>query len=86
MPTGFILPLQVCWPDYSLNVPVIIIVIVALAEELLALLTLLVTSLSEMLASATKIYVSFMPSRTDAIKRIARMTIVINLFTSTPFD
>jgi hypothetical protein len=60
-----------------------VIVIVALAEELLALLILLVTLLSEMLASATEMSVSVMPSRTNAIKRIARMTIMINLFTST---
>lgn len=60
--------------------------IVALAEELLALLILLVTLLSEMLASAIEMSVSLMPSWTNAIKRIARMIIMINLLTSTAFD
>ena len=70
--------------NYSSSAPVIVIVMVALAEELLALLPLLVTSLSGMLVSAIEMRVSLMPSRTNPIRRIARMITKNGLFTSTP--
>jgi len=71
------------WLDYSLSIPVIVIVIVALAEELLDLLTLLATSSLGTLVSATEMSVSLKPSRPNPTRRIARVTTVTNLFTST---
>lgn len=71
------------WLDYSSSIPVIVIVIVALAEELLALLTLLATSLLGTLVSATETSLSFKPIRIDATRRTARVAMMTNLFTST---
>jgi len=65
--------------DYSLSAPVIVIVIEALAEELLV--SLLVTSLLEVLVSAIEMSISLRPNRTRPAARIARMT--RGLFTST---
>ncbi len=67
--------------DYSLSIPVI--VMVALAEELLASVWLVVSSLSGMPISATEIPVSFKPNRTDANRRIAKVIKKTGLFTST---
>jgi len=74
---------SVSW-TYSLGEVYIVIVMVALAEELLALLIVLVTSLSGMLVSATEMSVSFKPSRTNPTRRIARVATVNSLFTSNP--
>jgi len=69
--------------DYSSATEYIVIVMVALADELLALPTLLAASLLGMLVSATEVSVSPKPSRTNPARRIAGMTIVTSLFTST---
>ncbi len=69
---------SVSW-TYSSGKVYIVIVMVALAEELLALLILLITSLWEMLVSAREISVSFKPSRTNPTRRIARVTTVTRL-------
>ena len=58
------------------------IVIVALAEELLVLLILLVTSLLGVSVSATEMLVSLKPSRTNPTRRIAEIATVTRLFTS----
>jgi len=71
--------------DYSFNIPVIVIVIVALAEELLALLIVLVTSLAETLALGIETTVSINPIRTNAANRIARI-IKNSFFTSSQFN
>ena len=79
---SILLMIKLPWLDYSLSAPVIVIVMVAVAEELL--LTLLVTSLLGMLVSAIEIAVSLSPNRTNPTRRIARVTTVTSLFTSTP--
>jgi len=61
----------------------IVIVIEAPDEELLALLIVVVVSLLGLLVSAKAIFVSFKPSRTTPTRRIARVTTVTSLFTST---
>ena len=53
----------------------------AVAEEFLASLTLLVTSLSGMLVSAIEMTVSLEPNRTNPDGRIARVTTTASLFT-----
>ena len=68
---------------YSLDIPVIVIVIEALAEELLALLIVVVTSLLGLPVSATEISVSLKPSRTDTNRRIVKVIKKTDLFTST---
>ena len=68
--------------NYSLSAPVIVIVIVALAEELLALLTLLLTSLSGTPVSATETTLSPKPSKTNPTRTIARMIAKNGVFTS----
>jgi hypothetical protein len=60
-------------------------VIVALAEELLALLTMLVTSLFGVPVSAIEMPVSLNPNRTNPENRIARIT-KNGFLTSTSFD
>lgn len=62
-----------------------VIVIVALAEELLALLTLLATSSRGTLVSAIEMPVSLNPNRTNPENRIARIT-KNSALTSTSFD
>jgi len=57
---------------------------VALAEELFALLILVAASLSVMPVSATEMSVSLKPSRTNPNRKIARVTTMTSLFTSTP--
>lgn len=69
--------------NYSLSIPVIVIVIEALDEELLALLIVVVTSLLGLPVSATEMRVSFRPSRTDTNIRTANMIKKTGLFTST---
>jgi len=76
------LTLKAC-STYSSATAYIVIVIVALAEELLALVTLLVPLFSGMLVSAIEMLVSLKPSRTNPIRRIAGATIVTSLFTLT---
>jgi len=72
------LTLKAC-STYSSATAYIVIVMVALAEELLALL---VTSLLGVPVSATEMPVSFRPSRTNPVKRIAKVIKKISLFTS----
>jgi flagellar biosynthesis protein FlhB len=67
---------------YSSATEYIVIVIVAVAEALLA--SLLATSLLGMLASATEMSISIKLSRTDPIRRIARMIGNNDLFTLIP--
>lgn len=76
--------LQFRWLGYSLSTPVIVIVIVALAEELPALLTLLVTSLLGLAVSSLEMTVSLNPNRGNPVSIIARMITKNDLFTSTP--
>ena len=61
---------------------VIVIRIVAVAEALLA--SLLIVSSLGTLVSATEMSVSLKPSRINPTRRIARVTIVTSLFTSSP--
>ena len=61
----------------------IVIVIVALAEELLALVWLVIVSLSGTLVSATEMPVSLKPSKTNTNRRITKVIKKISLFTST---
>jgi len=61
-----------------------VMVIVVLGEELLALLTLLVTSLLGTPVLATEMFVSLKPSRTNPVSRIPSMTRIVSFFTSTP--
>jgi len=60
-----------------------VIVIVPLAEELLALLTLLFTSTPGMLVSATEIAVSPSPDRNKPTNMTIRMIAKKGFFTST---
>jgi hypothetical protein len=71
--------------SYSLSVPVIVIAIVALAEELLALLTLLVTSLLGVPVSAIEMAASLRPNRIKPASMAARMVKKNSLRTSTSF-
>ena len=68
---------------YSVSTPVIVIVIEALDEELLALLIVVDTSLSGLPVSATEMAVSLKPSRTDINRRIAKVIKKTGLFTYT---
>jgi hypothetical protein len=68
---------------YSPSPVYIVIVIVALAEELPLLVTLLATSLLGMLVSATEMPISLKLNRTNPTRRIARVTTMTSLFTST---
>jgi hypothetical protein len=79
-------PSKSTWLNYSLGTPVIVIVIVALAEELLALLTLLVAALSRTLVSAIEKLVSPKPNRINPPSRVARMTTKNGVLTSTPLN
>ena len=83
---GNSLPLQIDLAAYSSATAYIVIVIVALAEELLASVWLVVSSLSGTSISAREVFVSFKPSRTNPTRRIARVITMISLFTSTPVD
>jgi hypothetical protein len=67
---GSVYPLQIRWLGYSLSIPVIVIVMVALAEELPVLLA---TSLLEVLVSAIETAASLRASRINPASRIARM-------------
>ena len=58
--------------NYSSSTPVIVIIIVALAEELLV--SLLVISLLELLVSAMEMTLSLRPNRISPETRIAGMT------------
>ena len=77
------LSLQVNLLAYSLVTAYIVIVMVALAEELLALLIRLATSLSGTLVSAIEMAVSLRPNRINPMSIFARMTTKNSLFTST---
>jgi hypothetical protein len=68
---------------YSLTTPVIVIIIEALAEELLALLIVVITSLLGLPVSATEMAVSLKPNRNNPVSRIAAMTRTVSLFTFT---
>jgi hypothetical protein len=70
--------------NYSLGTPVIVIVIVALVEELPALLVVLITALLGVAVSAIEMLVSLSPNKTDSINMIVRMTRKTGFFTSTP--
>lgn len=59
--------------NYSLSTPVIVIVIVALAQELFALLIVLITSLLGVAVSATEMAVSLRANRINLASKIARM-------------
>jgi len=78
-------PLQIRWLRYSPATAYIVIVMVALAEELLALLTLLVTSLWGVPVSAIEMAASLRPNRIKAASMTARMVKKNNLCTSTSF-
>jgi hypothetical protein len=74
-------PLRLHWSA----IPVIVIVIVPLAEELLASLTLLFNSLLETLVSAIEMVASLKPNRTKAASTIARIVKRNSLRTSDSF-
>jgi hypothetical protein len=76
-------PLQIRWLGYSLATAYIVIVMVALAEELLALLTLLVTSLWGVPVSAIEMAASVRPNRIKPASMTARMVKKNSLCTST---
>ena len=69
-----------------MSIPVIVIVIVALAEELLALLILLATSSLGTLALAMEMTVSLKPSRTKPAIMIAKVIRKNGLFTPTSLN
>jgi len=77
------MPLKIHSLGYSSGIVCIVITITALAEELLALITLLVTSLSGMLVSTIEMAVSLRPGRTNPASMIARMVKKNGLCTST---
>ncbi len=80
------LPFQVNLLAHSLATPYIVIVIVALAEELLALVWLVVISLSRMLLSPSEASLSDTTDADDPaniITSTTRATKKISLFTST---
>jgi hypothetical protein len=67
--------------NYSLITPVIVLVIVALAEELLASVWPVVILLSGILASATEMLRSVRPNRISPANRIARIIKAVSPFT-----
>ena len=75
--------LQIYWLDYSSSIPVIVIVIVALAEELLAAVWLVVSLLSEMLVSGGEALVSDTADADDTANTITKAIRRIRPFTFT---
>lgn len=72
-------------PAYSSATAYIVIVIAVLAEELSALLMVLVASLFCALVLAIEMALSLSLERIKPVSRIAKMTIKESLFTFTPF-
>jgi len=71
------------WRGYLSVTAYIVIVIVALAEQLLVLFVLPVTSLLELATSSTEMAVLLRPNRGNPKNIIVKMTTKKSLFTST---